>query len=173
MHLDNRLTVTQCPGHANTPENECEGALAKKVIPHLYLRTYPQPLQNMQCYHYFIASPREAGSLQQINYHYHSILTISAISKTNKKYLATSFNTEQTMYSMEVLSQIHSHRAYRLPMQSVVATTRPVSNSSTSNKSQGWISSGEHKLCNLQENSTENHNSILLTIYINYPWSML
>jgi len=37
----------------------------------------------------------------------------------------------------------------------------------------GGISSGEHKLCNLQKNSTENHNSILLTIYIIYPWSML
>ena len=47
-----------------------------------------------------------------------------------------------------------------------MATTKPVSNSSTSNKSQGWISSGEHKLCNSQENSTGNHNSILLTIYI-------
>jgi len=37
----------------------------------------------------------------------------------------------------------------------------------------GGISSREHKLCNSQENSTENHNSILPTIYINYPWSML
>ena len=55
----------------------------------------------------------------------------------------------------------------------IVATTRPVSNSSTSNKSQGQISSGEHELCNSQENLTGNHNSILLTIYINYPWSML
>ena len=50
----------------------------------------------------------------------------------------------------------------------IVATTRPVSNSSTSNKSQRWISSGEHELCNSQENLTGNHNSILLTIYINY-----
>ena len=48
----------------------------------------------------------------------------------------------------------------------VVATTRPMSNSSTTSKSQMWISSGEHELCNSQENSTENHNSILLTIYI-------
>jgi len=55
----------------------------------------------------------------------------------------------------------------------VVATTRPVSNSSTSNKSQRQISSGEHELYNSQENSTENHNSILPTIYINYSWSML
>jgi len=30
----------------------------------------------------------------------------------------------------------------------------------------GGISSGEHKLCNSQENSTGNYNSILLTIYI-------
>ena len=117
MHLDNRLTVTQCLGHANIPGNECEGVLAKKVIPCLYLRTYPQPLQNMQCHHYFIAPPREAGGLQRINYHHHSILTIFTISKTNKKYLATSSNAEWTMHSMEVLSQIHSHRAYRLPMQ--------------------------------------------------------
>jgi len=36
-------------------------------------------------------------------------------------------------------------------------------------KSQGWISSGEHKLCNSQENSIGNHNSILLTIYIHSP----
>ena len=36
----------------------------------------------------------------------------------------------------------------------VVATTRPMSNSSTNNKSQGWISSGEHELCNSQENLT-------------------
>ena len=51
----------------------------------------------------------------------------------------------------------------------VVATTRPMSNSSTSNKSQGQISSREHELYNLQENLTGNHNSILPTIYINYP----
>ena len=37
----------------------------------------------------------------------------------------------------------------------------------------GEISSGEHELCNSQENSTENYNSILPTIYIKYPWSML
>ena len=30
----------------------------------------------------------------------------------------------------------------------------------------GGISSGEHELCNLQENLTGNHNSILPTIYI-------
>jgi len=47
-----------------------------------------------------------------------------------------------------------------------VATTRPVSNSSTNNKSHRRISSGEHKLCNSQENSTRNYNSILLTIYM-------
>jgi len=35
------------------------------------------------------------------------------------------------------------------------------------------ISSGEHKLCNSQENSTGNYNSILPTIYINYLWSVL
>jgi len=40
------------------------------------------------------------------------------------------------------------------------------SNSSTTSKSQRWISSGEHKLCNSQENLIENHNSILPTIYI-------
>jgi len=40
-------------------------------------------------------------------------------------------------------------------------------------KSQRWISSGKHELCNSQENSMRNHNSILLTIYIKYPWSML
>ena len=55
----------------------------------------------------------------------------------------------------------------------VVATTRPMSNSSTTSKSQSRISSGKHELCNSQENSTGNHNSILLTIYINYPQSML
>ena len=47
-----------------------------------------------------------------------------------------------------------------------MATTKPVSNNSTSNKSHRRISSGEHELCNSQENLTENHNSILLTIYI-------
>jgi len=31
----------------------------------------------------------------------------------------------------------------------------------------GEISSGKHKLCNSQENSTGNHDSILPTIYIN------
>ena len=41
-----------------------------------------------------------------------------------------------------------------------------MSNSSTTSKSQGWISSGKHELCNSQENSTGNHNSILPTIYI-------
>ena len=51
-------------------------------------------------------------------------------------------------------------------MQHIVATTRPMSNSSTSNKSQGQISSGEYELCNSQENSIGNHNSILLTIYL-------
>ncbi len=40
-------------------------------------------------------------------------------------------------------------------------------------KSQGQISSRKHELCNLQENLTGNHNSILPTIYINYPWSVL
>jgi len=55
----------------------------------------------------------------------------------------------------------------------VVVTTRLMSNSSTSNKSQWWISSRKHKLCNSQENLTGNHNSILPTIYINYSWSML
>ena len=55
----------------------------------------------------------------------------------------------------------------------VVAITRPMSNNSTTSKSQRQISSGEYKLCNLQENSTGNYNSILLTIYITYPWSML
>jgi len=59
----------------------------------------------------------------------------------------------------------------------VVATTRLVSNSSTDNKSQRWISSGKHELCNSQENSTGNYNSILLTIYISvlspcYDFSM-
>ena len=33
-------------------------------------------------------------------------------------------------------------------------------------KSQGQISSGEYKLCNSQENSIGNYNSILPTIYI-------
>ena len=55
----------------------------------------------------------------------------------------------------------------------VVATTKPMSNNSTISKSLRRISSGEHKLCNSQENSTENHNSILLTIYITYSWSVL
>ena len=55
----------------------------------------------------------------------------------------------------------------------VVATTRPMSNSSTTSKSQRQISSREHELCNLQKNLVGNHNSILLTIYINYPWSVL
>jgi len=35
------------------------------------------------------------------------------------------------------------------------------------------ISSKEHELCNSQENSTGNYNSILLTIYIIYPWFVL
>jgi len=48
----------------------------------------------------------------------------------------------------------------------VVAITRPVSNSSTNNKSHRRISSGKYELCNLQENSTGNHNSILPTIYM-------
>jgi len=47
-----------------------------------------------------------------------------------------------------------------------VATTRPMFNSSTSNKSYRRISSGEHELCNSQENSIRNHNSILPTIYM-------
>ena len=47
-----------------------------------------------------------------------------------------------------------------------MATTRLMSNSSTTSKSQRWISSKEHELCNLQENSTENYNSILPTIYM-------
>ena len=50
----------------------------------------------------------------------------------------------------------------------VVATTRPMSNNSTTSKSQRGIFSGEHELCNSQENSIENYNSILPTIYINY-----
>ena len=55
----------------------------------------------------------------------------------------------------------------------VVATTRPMSNSSTTSKSLRQISSGEHELCNSQENSTGNYNSILPTIYIKSSWSML
>ena len=47
-----------------------------------------------------------------------------------------------------------------------MATTRPISNSNTTSKSQGQISSREHELYNSQENLTENHNSILPTIYI-------
>ena len=46
-------------------------------------------------------------------------------------------------------------------------------NSSTTSKSQRQISSGEHELCNSQENLIGNHNSILLTIYIKYSWSVL
>ena len=57
-------------------------------------------------------------------------------------------------------------------MQHIVATTRPISNSSTSNKSQEWISSGEYELCNLQENSIGNYNSILLTIYLSMVCAM-
>jgi len=34
------------------------------------------------------------------------------------------------------------------------------------------ISSGEHELC-IQENLTGNHNSVLPTIYISCPWSIL
>ena len=37
----------------------------------------------------------------------------------------------------------------------------------------GGISSGEHELCNSQENLTGNHNSIPPTIYIKYPWFVL
>ena len=48
----------------------------------------------------------------------------------------------------------------------VVATTRPMSNSSTTSKSLRQISSGEHELCNLQENLTKNYNYILPTIYM-------
>jgi len=55
----------------------------------------------------------------------------------------------------------------------IVATTRSMSNSSTTSKSLRLISSREYELCNLQENSIGNHNSILPTIYIKYPWSML
>jgi len=58
-------------------------------------------------------------------------------------------------------------------LSSVVVTTRLMSNSSTTSKSLRQISSGEHELYNSQENSTGNHNSILPTIYINYPWSVL
>ena len=58
-----------------------------------------------------------------------------------------------------------------------MATTRPISNSNTTSKSQGQISSREHELYNLQENLTGNHNSILPTIYISvlslcYDFSM-
>jgi len=58
-----------------------------------------------------------------------------------------------------------------------VATTRPISNSNTTSKSQGQISSRKHKLYNSQENLTGNHNSILPTIYISvlslcYDFSM-
>ena len=61
------------------------------------------------------------------------------------------------------------HKRTQLLWQPLVTKT----NSSTSNKSQRQISNGEYKLCNSQENSTGNHNSILLTIYIKYPWSVL
>ena len=40
-------------------------------------------------------------------------------------------------------------------------------------KSQGWISSGEHELCNSQANLTKNYNSILPTIYMKFSWSVL
>jgi len=40
-------------------------------------------------------------------------------------------------------------------------------------KSQEWISSREHKLCNSQANLTKNYNSILPTIYIKFSWSVL
>jgi len=66
-----------------------------------------------------------------------------------------------------------SNLAWKVLIKLVVATTRLMSNSSTTSKSLRQISSREHKLCNSQENSTGNHNSILPTIYIKYPWSML
>jgi len=40
-------------------------------------------------------------------------------------------------------------------------------------KSQRQISSGEHELCNSQENLIKNYNSILPTIYIKSSWSIL
>jgi len=40
-------------------------------------------------------------------------------------------------------------------------------------KSQRWISSGEHELCNSQENLTKNYNSVLPTIYMKSSWSVL
>jgi len=68
---------------------------------------------------------------------------------------------------------IHYVVAMQLTCSFVVATTRLMSNSNTTSKSQRRISSEEQELCNSQENSTGNHNSILLTIYTKYPWSML
>ena len=47
-----------------------------------------------------------------------------------------------------------------------MTTTRPISNSNTTSKSQGQISSRKHELYNSQENLTGNYNSILPTIYI-------
>ena len=58
-------------------------------------------------------------------------------------------------------------------LSSVVATTRPMSNNNTTSRSLRQIFNEKYELCNSQENSTGNHNSILLTIYINYPWSVL
>ena len=74
---------------------------------------------------------------------------------------------------MESKSRYTASCFYIPKKDNVVVTTKPMSNSSTSNKSQSRISSREYELYNLQENSTGNHNSILLTIYIKYSWSVL
>ena len=80
-------------------------------------------------------------------------------------YLITSVEDE-SKYMIFIVIFGHVFLRFISDILGVVATTRPVSNSSTNNKSQRWISSEKHELCNSQENSTGNYNSILLTIYI-------
>ena len=69
---------------------------------------------------------------------------------------------------MSLLFQVHQLQKRLLRRQQLL--WQPLDQcpiAALTSKSQGQISSGEHELCNSQENSIGNHNSILLTIYIN------
>ena len=70
-----------------------------------------------------------------------------------------------TTWKLDIMLEINQS----LNQLHVVATTRPVSNSSTTSKSQRADIQWGTRVVYSQENSTGNHNSILPTIYINYP----
>ena len=80
------------------------------------------------------------------------------------KYWAHKLSVVWTMVWTEFLSEMISVLWQPLDQYLIAALT---------SKSQRWISSGKHELCNSQENLIKNYNNILPTIYMKSLWFML